>query len=56
MKKTILFFVLSALIISCAPTQSSRYREGSNVGQQAGLTVADARATLRAAGFKMRRV
>jgi beta-barrel assembly-enhancing protease len=42
-KKTVIFFVLSAFIISCAPTQSSRYREGSNVGQQAGLTVADER-------------
>jgi len=43
MKKTLTFFALLALIISCAPTQSSRYREGSNVGQQAGLTVADER-------------
>ena len=43
MKKTVIFFVLLAFIISCAPTQSSRYREGSNVGQQAGLTVADER-------------
>jgi len=43
MKKAVIFFVLLALIISCAPTQSSRYREGSNVGQQAGLTVADER-------------
>lgn len=43
MKRNVLFFVLLATIISCAPTQSSRYREGGNVGQQAGLTVADER-------------
>jgi beta-barrel assembly-enhancing protease len=43
MKKTIGFVILMSLIISCAPTQSSRYREGSNVGQQAGLTVQDER-------------
>ncbi len=30
-----------ALIISCAPTNSSRYREGSNVGQETGMTVQD---------------
>lgn len=43
MKKNITFFILLLLsiIISCAPTGSSRYREGSNVGQQANMTVQD---------------
>lgn len=43
MKKIIavwIVFLLTALI-ACAPTQSSRYREGSNVGQESNLTVAD---------------
>ena len=43
MKKHIL--VLAALLLvsslSCAPTNSSRYREGSNVGQETNLTVQD---------------
>jgi beta-barrel assembly-enhancing protease len=43
MKKAITFLVLLSFIISCAPTHSSRYREGSNVGQQVGLTVQDER-------------
>jgi beta-barrel assembly-enhancing protease len=43
MKKTILLFVLTAFVLSCAPAQQTRYREGSNVGQQAGLTVQDER-------------
>ena len=43
MKKSLAFLVLLSFIVSCAPTQSSRYREGSNVGQQAGLTVQDER-------------
>jgi beta-barrel assembly-enhancing protease len=41
MKKMIGFAVLMSLILSCAPAQQTRYREGSNVGQQAGLTVQD---------------
>jgi beta-barrel assembly-enhancing protease len=41
MKKSIIFLTLLSFIISCAPTQGSRYREGSNVGQQTGLTVQD---------------
>lgn len=43
MKKTILLFVLTAFVVSCAPAQQTRYREGSNVGQQAGMTVQDER-------------
>ncbi len=30
-----------AIIISCAPTSSSRYREGSNVGQETSMSVQD---------------
>jgi len=43
MKKNITLVILLslALIISCAPTNSSRYREGSNVGQETGMTVQD---------------
>lgn len=45
MKKMILLFVLlsTAVILSCAPATSSRYREGSNVGQEIPLTVQDER-------------
>jgi predicted Zn-dependent protease len=45
MKKNIIPFVLLtlALIIACTPTSSSRYREGSNVGQETGMTVQDER-------------
>jgi len=45
MKKMIPLFVLllSAVILSCAPATSSRYREGSNVGQDIPLTVQDER-------------
>ena len=32
-----------ALIASCAPTSSSRYREGENLGQEIGMTVDDER-------------
>ncbi len=43
-KKTIISIILLlALMISCAPTNSSRYREGSNVGQETGMTVEDER-------------
>jgi beta-barrel assembly-enhancing protease len=41
MKKSIIFLILLCFVISCAPTQQTRYREGSNVGQQTGLTVQD---------------
>ncbi len=41
-RKTYVLFLLSLLVlISCAPTTSSRYREGSNVGQEIPLTVQD---------------
>ena len=45
MKKMIPLFVLllSAVILSCAPATSSRYREGSNVGQEIPLTVQEER-------------
>ena len=43
-KKTILWvLLLLAFVIACAPTNSSRYREGSNVGQETGMTVQDER-------------
>src|SRR5512145_688906 len=43
MKKTIVIFIVLALTMmtACTATQSSRYREGSNVGQETNLTVAD---------------
>jgi predicted Zn-dependent protease len=37
----LLVLLLSAFVVSCAPTNSSRYREGSNVGQEASMTVQD---------------
>lgn len=45
MKKnmTRLILLSLAVIISCAPASSSRYREGSNVGQETRLTVQDER-------------
>jgi beta-barrel assembly-enhancing protease len=45
MKKIMTLCIVLALaaIISCAPTTSSRYREGSNVGQETNLTVEDER-------------
>lgn len=33
--------LIVSLLYSCAPTTGSRYREGSNVGQETGLTVQD---------------
>ncbi|MHB8828923.1 MAG: M48 family metalloprotease [Syntrophales bacterium] len=41
MKKIIVMATVLSLLISCAPTTSSRYREGDNRGQQTSLTVAD---------------
>ena len=43
MKKSIVVFIilLIAATLSCAPTNSSRQREGSNVGQETNLTVQD---------------
>lgn len=45
MKKSIsiLILLLLSFIISCASSTSSRYREGSNVGQETGMTVQDER-------------
>ncbi len=43
MKKIVTLLVLLTFTFSCAPTQSSRHREGSNVGQQAILTPAEER-------------
>jgi predicted Zn-dependent protease len=42
-KSAAVLILLLAFIFSCAPTSSSRYREGSNIGQQASLTVQDER-------------
>ena len=43
MKKSIIIFMVLVLaaITACAPTNTSRYREGSNAGQETNLTVAD---------------
>jgi predicted Zn-dependent protease len=43
MKKTVALFFLLIVVVNtaCAPTSASRYREGSNVGQETHLTVAD---------------
>ena len=43
MKKNVTIFILLSLFVitSCATTTSSRYREGSNVGQETGMTVKD---------------
>jgi len=43
MKKILILFALLSFVVSCAPTTSSRYREGSNVDQQVGMTVQDER-------------
>ncbi len=37
----LLILLIAAVNTACAPTGSSRYREGSNVGQETRLTVAD---------------
>ena len=54
MKRLPVFLVLLSFIISCAPAQQTRYREGSNVGQQAGLTVQDERRLTEEALPKMK--
>jgi len=45
MKKNVTPFLplFLSILIACAPTTSSRYREGSNVGQETGMTVQDER-------------
>jgi predicted Zn-dependent protease len=57
MKKNILLVIilLLSVIISCAPTGSSRYREGSNVGQQVKMTVQDEQRLTAEALPKMRK-
>lgn len=42
-KPLLVVLVALSLVVSCAPTNSSRYREGSNVGQETPLTVEDER-------------
>ena len=56
MKKNIalLIVLFSVVIVSCAPTNSSRYREGSNVGQETSLTVQDEQRLTAEALPKMR--
>ena len=54
MKRLPVFLVLLSFIISCAPAQQTRYREGSNVGQQTGLTVQDERRLTEEALPKMK--
>ena len=41
MKRVIITVISLVMLASCAPTNSSRYREGDNRGQQASLTVQD---------------
>ena len=43
MKKNIALLIIVFVVatLSCAPTNSSRQREGSNVGQETNLTVQD---------------
>ncbi len=43
MKKNIALLIIMCMLVtlSCAPTNSSRHREGSNVGQETNLTVQD---------------
>jgi len=54
MKRLPVFLVLLSFIISCVPAQQTRYREGSNVGQQTGLTVQDERRLTEEALPKMK--
>lgn len=55
-KKVYLFIILFLFaFISCAPTNTSRYREGSNVGQEATMTVQDEQRLTREALPKMQK-
>jgi len=47
--------ILLFFITSCAPTSSSRYREGSNVGQEVGMTVKDEQRLTKEALPKMQK-
>ncbi|MEE9913826.1 MAG: M48 family metalloprotease [Deltaproteobacteria bacterium] len=55
MKKSISAWIILLIFISlsCAPTNSSRHREGSNVGQETNLTVQDEQRLTREALPKM---
>jgi len=55
MKKNILVWIILFLVatLSCAPTNSSRHREGSNVGQETTLTIQDEQRLTREALPKM---
>lgn len=55
MKKNVLLVFLLFMIVACASTNSSRYREGSNVGQETNLTVQDERRLTQEALPKMRK-
>lgn len=57
MKRRTLSWVLVslALLVSCAPSTGSRYREGSNVGQETRLTADDERRLTEEALPKMRK-
>lgn len=57
MKSKIVTPILLSLLIvaACAPTTGSRYREGSNVGQETGMTVDDERRLTEEALPKMRK-
>jgi len=57
MKKAIIILIALALAVTtaCAPTNSSRYREGSNVGQETRLSVADEERLTREALPKMQK-
>jgi len=55
MKKAIAYLVLLSFILACAPVQQTRYREGSNVGQQTGLTIQDERRLTEEALPKMKK-
>jgi len=53
-KKYFLFMMLlAAIIISCAPSNASRYREGSNIDQETSLTIEDEQRLTREALPKM---
>ena len=50
-----IFIILLLTLTSCAPTNSSRYREGSNVGQETGMTVKDEERLTKEAMPKMQK-
>ena len=57
MKRNIAFLILLflAVIIACAPTTGSRYREGDNIGQEVAMTVDDERRLTEEALPQMRK-